>query len=47
MKTSPPETNANSRDGLTLVAFSFVTAAIWAIGCFPLYGLAALANHGH
>jgi hypothetical protein len=44
MKTSPPETNDNSRDGLSLVTFSFVTAAAWAVGCFALYGLSCLTN---
>lgn len=42
MKTSPPETNDASRDGLTLVAF--VGAAAWVAGCFVLYGIACLAG---
>lgn len=44
MKTSPPETN--SRDDLSLVAFSFITAGAWAAGCVALYGLACLTNYG-
>ncbi|MCA1567251.1 MAG: hypothetical protein LC803_16685 [Acidobacteria bacterium] len=46
MNTSPRETNDNSRDRLSLVAFSFITAAAWAAGCVALYGLATLANYG-
>lgn len=46
MKTSPPETNDSSRDRLSLVAYSFITAATWLVGCFALYGLACLTNQG-
>lgn len=44
MKTSPPETNDASRDGLTLVAFAFAGAAAWVAGCFAIYGIACLAG---
>jgi hypothetical protein len=47
MKTSPPETNNDSRDGVTLVAFSFLTAAAWVAGCVVMFGLAYLSNPGH
>jgi hypothetical protein len=47
MKTSPPETNNQTRDGLSLVAFSFLTAATWVTGCVIIFVLAYLSNPGH
>lgn len=47
MKTSPPETNDNTRESLSLVAFSFITAGAWVAGCVALYGLCCLTNLGH
>jgi hypothetical protein len=47
MKPSPIELNDNSRDGLSLVAFSFITAVTWVTGCVAMYGLFLLSNYGY
>ncbi len=47
MKTSPIDLNDDSRDGLSLVAFTFIIAATYVVGCVALYGLFYLTNHGH
>jgi hypothetical protein len=47
MKTSPPETNDQTRNGLSLVAFSFLTAATWVAVVVVIFGIAYLSNPGH
>lgn len=44
MHTSPIDLDESSGGRVTFVAFSFVTAATFVVGCFVLFGAARLAG---